>query len=419
MQVVRITTETQLQHLRPHWNALAGDVPFRCWEWLHPWWRHYGAGRELYVLAVYDCQQVLRGVAPWLLEKSARRGRALRLLGSGEVCSDHLGILADDHHADQVAAVLADWLTQHAGQKQTAGSDPRWDVLELAAVDADDRAVQRLLAGLRQRGCAVDCRPGPRCWVIDLPETWEEYLARLSKSHRKKLKRLGRSGFSGAGTRVCRTVDAQSLRTGMEILVDLHQRRRRALGDPGCFASPQFSRFLHDAAAALADANRLNLYWVESEGRPLAAEFQLLSETTVYAYQAGMDPARLDRQPGRLTCIAGIRQALGAGRTQFDFLRGDEPYKSQWGASARPSLNVRVAAPKPLAWARHLTWLAGRRAKQAIKDGLAALRAAPAADPGRGPGKRPPADRSARAHPGKGDTARGERAAASEPRRDR
>jgi hypothetical protein len=343
----------------------------------------------------------------------------LRLLGSGEVCSDHLGILADHHHADQVAAALADWLTQHAGQKQTAGSDPRWDVLELAAVDAADLAVKRLRERLRQRGCAVDCRPGPRCWVIDLPQTWEDYLAGLSKSHRKKLKRLGRSGFRGTGTRVCRATDDQSVRTGMEILVDLHQRRRRSLGEPGCFASPQFSRFLHDAAAVLADANRLNLYWVESEGRPLAVEFQLLSETTVYAYQAGMDPDRLDRQPGRLSCIAGIQQALRAGRARFDFLRGDEPYKTQWDATPRSSLDVRVAAPKPLAWARHLTWLAGQRAKEAIKGGLAALRTRPAASHGPGPGKRPPADRGARAHPGKGETGRRGRAAAAEPGPDR
>jgi CelD/BcsL family acetyltransferase involved in cellulose biosynthesis len=291
-------------------------------------------------------------------------------------------------------------------------------VLELAAVDAEDRGVQRLLAELRRRNCAVDCRPGPHCWVIDLPANWEEYLARLSKSHRKKLKRLERSGLSETGTRVCRAADAETVRTGMQILVDLHQRRRRALGDPGCFASPPFSRFLHDAAAALAAANRLNLYWLESEGRPLAAEFQLLGKTTVYAYQAGMDPERLDRQPGRLSCIVGIQQALAAGRTRFDFLRGDEPYKAQWGAASRPSLRVRVAAPKPLAWARHVTWLAGRRAKQAIKDGLAALRAAPAAGRGQGRRDRPQAD-TERGHPAKGDVARRGPAAASEPGRGR
>ena len=101
--------------------------------------------------------------------------------------------------------------------------------------------------------------------------------------------------------------------------------------------------------------------------------FQLVGDEAVYAYQSGMDPERLDVQPGRLSCIAGLRRAVGEGRARFDFLRGDEPYKAQWRATPRPSLYARVVPRKPLAMARHAVWLAGRRAKETIKGGLAAL----------------------------------------------
>jgi CelD/BcsL family acetyltransferase involved in cellulose biosynthesis len=119
--------------------------------------------------------------------------------------------------------------------------------------------------------------------------------------------------------------------------------------------------------------DRLRLYWIEWEGKPLAAEFQLLGDGVVYAYQAGMDPDRLEQQPGRLSCIAGLKQAITEGRTAFDFLRGDEPFKAHWGATSRPSLYARIAPRKPLALARHVTWLAGRGAKDVIKGGLAAV----------------------------------------------
>jgi hypothetical protein len=293
------------------------------------------------------------------------------------VCSDYLSILTDNHHADQVTAAVADWLTSNAGRRQGPDADHRWDFLELTGIDAEDDTARRLIAHLRRYGSAVDCRPGPRCWTIPLPETWDEYLVLLSKSHRKKLRRLERAGLYGARARTCWADRPDQTRAGMEILVDLHQRRRRHLGEPGCFSSLRFSAFLREAAAALAAGNRLRLFWIEWEGRPITVEFQLVGGPTVYAYQAGMDPDRLDLQPGRLSCIAGIQHAICEGRSQFDFLRGDEPYKAQWGAVPRPSLCVRVAPRRPLALVRHVTWLAGRRAKQAIKGGWAAMLAKP------------------------------------------
>src|ERR1043165_8512474 len=53
LQVTRLTSGDQLQAVMPQWNRIAGDVPFRRWEWLEGGWRHYSTARgQLYVLAV-------------------------------------------------------------------------------------------------------------------------------------------------------------------------------------------------------------------------------------------------------------------------------------------------------------------------------------------------------------------------------
>ena len=67
MHVERITNWLELQALEADWNALVGGMPFRSWDWLATWWKHYGgesqdlngrrtlnSGRRLNVLAVYD-----------------------------------------------------------------------------------------------------------------------------------------------------------------------------------------------------------------------------------------------------------------------------------------------------------------------------------------------------------------------------
>ena len=58
---------------------------------------------RLAVLCVFDDADSLMGIAPWYLDCSAMHGRVLRPLGSGEVCSDYLGVLC--HPAAEEAVV--------------------------------------------------------------------------------------------------------------------------------------------------------------------------------------------------------------------------------------------------------------------------------------------------------------------------
>ena len=46
MQVERITTWPELAAIEADWNALAGGMPFRSWDWLATWWKHYGDSRR-------------------------------------------------------------------------------------------------------------------------------------------------------------------------------------------------------------------------------------------------------------------------------------------------------------------------------------------------------------------------------------
>ncbi len=63
------------------------------------------------------------------------------------------------------------------------------------------------------------------------------------------------------------------------------------------------------------------------------------------AYQSGMDPQFGHMSPGFLANLVVIQQAITEGYGLFDFLRGDEPYKADWGA--RPVEMVRIRAVPP------------------------------------------------------------------------
>ncbi|MCH7690650.1 MAG: GNAT family N-acetyltransferase, partial [candidate division Zixibacteria bacterium] len=165
------------------------------------------------------------------------------------------------------------------------------------------------------------------CWRIELPNTWEEYVASLSKSHRKQVRRVERRLLETGKAQLQTAQTLGELEQGMEILIDLHRRRRQSLGEKGCFQCPQFAGFLNEAAQRLFRQDCLQLHWMELAGRPVAAEFHLLGGRTIYAYQAGIDPDALAEEPGRIMTIAVLKKAIAEGWRSFDFLRGDESYK--------------------------------------------------------------------------------------------
>jgi len=377
MDVLRLSTLEELTPYAEAWDRLACGSPFRGWTWMSTWWRHYSDGPQgrsrLCVLCAFDGAGALAGVAPWYLDVSATQGRVLRFLGSGEVASDHLSVLCRPGLEDRVTEALARWLSgrDSSGAAFSSRRDADdWDLLELGGVDADDAAVGRLAEHLAARGNAVHRLSGPNWWRIELPERWEDYLAMLSKSHAKKLRRLQRR-LLDTGRAVLRTVERlEELPRAAQILIDLHQRRWRSLGRSGCFASRRFEAFHRDVMSGLLVAGQLQLHWIELEGRPVAAEYQLAAGGVVYAYQSGIDPEAAGYSPGRLAQLATMRRAIGEGCRALDLLRGDEPYKAPWRARPHPTLRLRIVPARVGAQLRHGIWATGKSVKAWIKKGL-------------------------------------------------
>jgi CelD/BcsL family acetyltransferase involved in cellulose biosynthesis len=368
---MNVTLISNVQHwddVAPVWDCLASGNPFRRRAWLRSWWTAYGQDHTLFILQVNNREGDVIGFAPWYLERSLSRGRVVRFLGTGEVCSDYMGVLATPEYGDQVVEALTDWLTHDAGGK--LGSAIAWDLLDLNGVDAADRGMQRLAEQLARAGNHVHRRAGDSCWRIELPDTWEEYLQRLSKSHRKQVRRIERRYLDNGSAQLRTACRREHVVEAMSLLVDLHQQRRQSLSQPGCFASESFSTFLHGAVERLSADEAVELHWIELAGRPVAAELHLVGGDVTYAYQAGVLPEALEQEPGRIMNVAVLKHNIQQGQAAFDFLRGDEPYKAHWRASRRPSLSLRVVPRRTVAQLRHQMWHTGDTMKHWIKAGL-------------------------------------------------
>ncbi len=364
LTVTRIRTLDALRPLTAVWAALAGNVPFRAPAWLVPWWEYYGeprsgrrARRELCVLVVERAGAVV-GIAPWFIDRSPLWGNILKQLGTGEVCSDYQTLLTAPDCAGEAAAAVADFLSGPLRNQ--------WDRLDLDGCTVDDDALAALVEELQSRGAPRERRRGPACWKLELPATYEEYLASLSKSHRKQLRRLERNVLNTSRARWHTVRTPDEFAPAWQIFVELHQRRRQSLGEVGCFVSPCFEAFHEEMARTFLARGDLRLQWLELDGAPIAAEYHLLAGGTLYGYQSGIDPDRLDEEPGRLAGIAVIRQAIDEGLAVYDLLRGDEPYKAHWRAHPTSTEQLTLVNPRRRSRARHKVHRFLRRIKYGL-----------------------------------------------------
>lgn len=391
MFIKKVTNFEELQPYQADWDRWASDLPFQCWTWVSTWWKHYGtdvrdtesnrAKRRLAVYLVFGGQKecngnetprsscicregptpegTLLGILPLYVESTSTLGTVLRFLGDGEVCSEYLRVLCEPQDVDRVTREFADYLVEHAH---------KWDLLKLETVCKSRTNLGRLVDNLEIRGCHLSERREDSCWTISLPDTWDEFLTTQSKSHRKQLRRLESRTLQSPEAQWHPVSRVNEFDQAWEYLIELHQLRRESLAEPGCFASPAWANFHREVSERLLAEGKLRLSYLTLNSKPVAAEYHLAGGRTIYAYQGGFDPECSDREPGRLSMIVCIQQAIAQGCDRFDLLRGDEPYKPHWRAAPQPTSSIEVVSPRLWALCRHQSWTGIKKVARAVKQ---------------------------------------------------
>jgi CelD/BcsL family acetyltransferase involved in cellulose biosynthesis len=276
------------------WNGLvarsATPLPFSTWQFQTVWWRLLGEGR-LHLLGVQDAAAEWVAMLP-LYEAEP----ALRLVGGVDVA----------------------------------------DYLDLIAVASPTVALLPGLAAAAGLGCRIE--PDERCPVIELPASWDGYLATLSGKDRHELRRkLRRADEAGARVEVARTPGG--IAAVMDSFLALH---RRSKVGKARFMDARMEGFFREVGAALAGAGWAALWVLWIAEQPAAALFCLEYGGTVGLYNSGFDPEARALSPGVVLIARTIEDAIRRGYRRYDFLRGDEPYKYGFGAVPTDVLRVTV-----------------------------------------------------------------------------
>jgi CelD/BcsL family acetyltransferase involved in cellulose biosynthesis len=331
----------QWDQLREQWQRLhvtaAAAAPLD-FDWLRAWWDIYGRAyaSRLFIL-IARRQDELVAALPLYVRKASKGGgmRTLAFIGTGErereeLCPDYLDVLCAPGDEDAAHALLESLVEEH------------WhcfDRLELSDVGSDARAANWARRCLAQR--ELEIVPRGACPVAELTGGFEAYLARLSANQRQHSRRLLRQA-AAAGLRL-EVATPQTFETFFHELVDLHQNRWIAAGQPGCFSAPRFTAFHRRLAQQWVGEGKALLTRLRHGEQTLAVKYGFIHDHRYAFYQSGVaaDGDEAIKSPGNISFLMLMEHLAQRGITELDFLRGDSAYKQRLATTNRPLLQVR------------------------------------------------------------------------------
>lgn len=297
------------------WTALHGRSrlrsPFLTWPWQAEWARAFTHGRRLEIWRVQDGDDLVAVLPLYEAEPGV-----LRLLGGVDI-SDYLDLLAAAGREE------AAW-TELLGARPAGPAT--WDLHAVPATSVTVTVLPSLAPAFRLR---ASVSVEERCPVLALPASWESYLQGLPGKERHELTRkIRRLAREAPDTRVACAATRAEVETRLGDFLDLH---RRSNTGKARFMDTRMEAFLRRAAAALAELGMVRLWFLDSPSGPLATFLTLEWDGTVGLYNSGFHPERAALAPGLVLVGHLIRDAIDRGKRRFDFLRGEERYKYDFG----------------------------------------------------------------------------------------
>lgn len=311
IQSIPLTSFTQIGD---EWQTVLSDSPvnslFLTRQWQEVWWETFGDGRSMVGFYLTEAEEVT-AIAPL-----ARTGDTLSLVGNQDTVDYNDFLVKPGHEAVFYDAVLGcmDELQCHT--------------LTLASLTEASPTLEYLPDLARQRGFTVEVEKEDVASGIALPETWEDYLAGLSKKDRHELRRKFRRLEALPDWRWYSVTGQEQV---AERLGDFIELMRLSKVDKDQWMTPAREQFFHRITQRMSQDDRLRLFFMEIEGRPVATSLCFDYDSSRLLYNSGYNPEYSYYSVGLLLDALCLREAIEQDMGYFDFLRGDEPYKAHLG----------------------------------------------------------------------------------------
>lgn len=314
--------------LAEEWDAVAArgvtDTPFQTLAYQESWWRHlHPENGRLHTIAVREENNNLIAIAPLYLINGV-----LNFNGCVEE-TDYLDIIAAPEHVEAGWTAVFETLMQP--------DFPEWRTVKLCNIPEASPSIPILhkIAEKYKIKSVEDLFEV--CPIIPLPATFDEYLSSLDSKQRREVKRKLRRAH-GADAKLVIIGPEDDLDRAVDDFLTLLQKSTFEKRD---WLHDGRRAIFHETAQAAMKAGTLQLMFIEIEQKRAAALFNFDYKNRIFVYNSGLDPEAFGPLSlGVVLTAKAIEWAIEHGRSEFDFLRGNETYKYRFGAKDTNILRI-------------------------------------------------------------------------------
>jgi len=317
------TPITSFQEIESEWESVLHDSPantlFLTPQWQKVWWDTFGDGRTMCGFA-YSTPDGATGNGMAAIASLAKSGDTVSFMGSQDTF-DYNDFPIRSGHEEGFYQTLVECLEDQGVQ-----------TLRLDSLRENSPTLGVFPEIARSRGYKVEIEQEDVTSGIDLPGTWDEYLALLSKKDRHELRRKLRRMDSQTDWKWYSVTDPAEVGGRLGEFISLMRLSRT---DKDEFMTPERERFFHNITQRMAELGQLQLFFLEMDGSTVATCLCFDYEGSRLLYNSGYDPEYGYYSVGLLLNAMSLKDAIDRGLAYFDFLRGPEPYKAHLGGQQR------------------------------------------------------------------------------------
>ncbi len=334
MTIQLIQSDSDFFNLKHEWNALLQDsashVPFLRHEYLFGWWKTLGGGEwergTLSILIERDANNTLVGAAPLFMVD-----QQVRFLGSVEI-ADYLDLITPIENISSFIEGIFHFLA--------SGDFPEWQSLIFDNMLENSPSLEHIEKVATELGFNFSqkvIQPAP---YLPLPKTWNDYLNALEDRYSHEVKRKIRKAegyFLPIDWYI--VSDSETVAHEMENFLELMANNP----DKKEFLTDAMYQQLVASAKSAFQEGWLQLAFLTVGDLKVAGYLNFDFDGKIWVYNSGINPLFENLSPGWVLLSYLIQWSIQEGKTEIDFMRGDEAYKYQFGGINKNILQLKIS----------------------------------------------------------------------------
>lgn len=324
-----LTDRPDISRFESEWERLfiaPGNEPSTSFEWTQALLRNRLLRDDRFFLVGVTRGAETLALLPLVIRSTRLFGGRLRVLSPlSDLRNTHSDVLSKSLDSSAVSALMAAFYELPV----------RWDVFRLWNVLENDPLIGHFAGAVRHRPLANLVRDSHPSYFLELPASYDQYLAARSSKFRNYLRRTERKVGAETDVRILELTTVDEVESGYEMLLEIERASWKHQQGTAISSAPQATGFFRDLCSGAAARGRLHLQVLSIRGRPVAYNLGYVHDS-IYSYLKTSFAEDL-KPLGVATFLRArlIRSLIERGLQVMDFPAQPHEWERQWTETVR------------------------------------------------------------------------------------